>query len=297
MSKLSKSGELVYSPRYDLSDYKQVLSAEKFKLLYDELKYERWSWHTPDVAAEETLALVHTKAYLKDFLSAHLSDHTLRAEVPIDKRIVEAVRTATQGTILAAELAVRHGLAVNLSGGFHHSFAEHAEGFCYLNDTVIAIRHLRQTHALLKVLVIDLDVHQGNGTAFLLKDDPLSFTFSMHEKDNYPAKKQSSLDVDLASFMRDAEYLQLLSANLAQVRSRFAPDLIFYLAGADVYKDDTLGGLELTMDGIAERDRIVRDFMPEVPLVMLPAGGYARQIIDTVKIHARTIRILHGRAA
>jgi len=297
VNKFTKSGELVYSPRYDLSDYKQVLSAEKYKLLYDELKHERWRWHTPDVAAEATLALVHTKAYLKDFLSAHLSEHTLRAEVPIDKRIVEAVRTATQGTILAAELAVRHGLAVNLSGGFHHSFAEHAEGFCYLNDTVIAIRHLRKTHVRLKVLVIDLDVHQGNGTAFLLKDDRLSFTFSMHEKDNYPAKKQSSLDVDLASFMRDAEYLKLLTANLEQVKSRFSPDLIFYLAGADVYKDDTLGGLELTMDGIAERDRIVRDFMPEVPLVMLPAGGYARQIIDTARIHARTIRILHGRAA
>lgn len=293
----TKSAELVYSSRYDLTDYTHVLSAGKYRMLYDELKHERWNWNVPGIADEAMLARVHTKKYLADFLGARITEKTLKAEVPIDTRIVEAVRTATQGTLLAAELALKHGVASNLSGGFHHSFADHAEGFCFLNDTVVAIRALRQERPGLKVAVIDLDVHQGNGTAFLLKDDAQSYTFSMHEKENYPVKQQSSHDVDLASHIGDAEYLKLLRKNLDIMADACLPDLIFYIAGVDVYKDDALGGLELTFEGIAERDRIVKNFMPEVPRVVLPAGGYARNISDTVKLHAQTIRIMHGRGA
>lgn len=290
-----KSAELVYSSHYDLSDYTHVLSAGKYRMLYDELKHERWNWNVPDIADEAMLARVHTKKYLSDFLGARITEKTFKAEIPIDARIVEAVRTATQGTLMAAELALKHGVASNLSGGFHHSFADHAEGFCFLNDTVIAIRALRQKRPGLKVAVIDLDVHQGNGTAYLLKNDKLSYTFSMHEKENYPVKQQSSHDVDLASHISDAEYLKLLGENLDIVADRCMPDLIFYIAGVDIYKDDALGGLELTFAGIAERDRMVKNFMPEVPRVVLPAGGYARNIADTVKLHAQTIRIMHGR--
>ncbi len=290
-----KSLELVYSPIYDLTDYVHVLAAGKYRMLYDELKHSRWHWHTPARADEATLRLVHTERYLRDFLGAKLTDKTLRAEVPIDERIVNAVLTATQGTVLAAELALKHGTASNLSGGFHHAFADHAEGFCFLNDTAIAIRYLRQTRPGLRVAIIDLDVHQGNGTAHILRKDEDSYTFSMHEKENYPEKEQSDQDVDLASFMSDAEYLAILDENLAKLRRQFTPDLIFYIAGVDVYKDDMLGGLQLSFEGIAERDRRVRDFMPEVPLVVLPAGGYARNLADTVKLHAQTINILHGR--
>jgi len=289
-----KAGELVYSPLYDLSDYTHVLSAGKFRMLYDELKHERWNWHEPGIADEATLARVHTKKYLGDFLAARLSEKTMHAEVPIDDRIVEAVRAAAQGTVLAAELALKHGVASNLSGGFHHSFADHAEGFCFLNDVVIALRVLRQKRPGLKVAIIDLDVHQGNGTAVLLQNDENVYTFSMHEKDNYPVKQRSSHDVDLASGLGDAEYLKLLHENLEILREVFSPDLIFYVAGVDVYKDDALGGLELSMQGIAERDRYVKNFMPDVPIVTVPAGGYARNINDTVKLHAQTIRILHG---
>jgi acetoin utilization deacetylase AcuC-like enzyme len=290
-----KSGELVYSPLYDLSDYTHVLSAGKFRMLYDELKHERWTWNVPDIADEATLARVHSKKYLGDFLSARVTDKTMHAEVPIDARIVEAVRAAAQGTVLAAELALKHGVASNLSGGFHHSFADHAEGFCFLNDVVIAIRALRIKRPGLKVAVIDLDVHQGNGTAVLLQKDENVYTFSMHEKDNYPVKERSSHDVDLASHIGNAEYLKLLSENLEIMREVFSPDLIFYVAGVDVYKDDALGGLELTFEGIADRDRYVKNFMPDVPIVTVPAGGYARNIGETVKLHAQTIRILHGR--
>jgi acetoin utilization deacetylase AcuC-like enzyme len=290
-----KSLELVYSPVYDLSDYVHVLAAGKYRMLYDELKHSRWHWHTPQRADEATLRLVHTEHYLRDFLGARLTDKTRRAEVPIDERIVNAVLTATQGTILAAELALKHGTASNLSGGFHHAFADHAEGFCFLNDIAIAIRHLRQTRPGLKVAVIDLDVHQGNGTAHILRKDENSYTFSMHEKENYPEKEQSDLDVDLPSFIGDQEYLKILEENLAKLRQRFMPDLIFYVAGVDVYRDDMLGRLQLSFEGIAERDRRVRDFMPEVPLVVLPAGGYARNLVDTVKLHAQTIEIIHSR--
>jgi acetoin utilization deacetylase AcuC-like enzyme len=290
-----KSGELVYSVLYDMSDYGQVLAAAKYRMLYDELKHERWKWHAPEIADEETLALVHTKRYLRDFIGAKLTEVTQRAEIPIDGRIVEAVRAATQGTILAAELALKHGVASNLSGGFHHAFADHAEGFCFLNDTAIAIRALRKARPGLKVLVIDLDVHQGNGTAHILQGDELSYTFSMHEKDNYPVKQQSTRDVDLESHIGDDVYLGLLKDNLKIIAGEFLPDLIFYVAGVDVYKEDALGGLRLSMEGVAKRDRMVRDFMPEVPIVVLPAGGYARNPADTVALHAQTIRILHGR--
>jgi acetoin utilization deacetylase AcuC-like enzyme len=290
-----RSLELVYSPVYDLTDYAHVLAAGKYRMLYDELKHSRWHWHTPQRADEATLRLVHTEHYLRDFLGARLTDKTLRAEVPIDERIVNAVCTATQGTILAAELALKHGTASNLSGGFHHAFADHAEGFCFLNDTAIAIRYLRQTRPGLKIAVIDLDVHQGNGTAHILRKDENSYTFSMHEKENYPEKEQSNLDVDLPSFMGDKEYLTILDDNLAKLRRQFTPDLIFYVAGVDVYRDDMLGRLQLSFEGIAERDRRVRDFMPDVPLVVLPAGGYARNLADTVKLHAQTIAIMHGR--
>jgi len=290
-----KSRELVYSVLYDLSDYGHIMSAAKYRMLYDALKYERWNWHAPEVAEEATLALVHTKRYLHDFLGAKLTEVTQRAEVPIDRRIVEAVRTAAQGTILAAELALKHGVASNLSGGFHHAFADHAEGFCFLNDTAIAVRALRQKRPQLRVLVVDLDVHQGNGTAHILKGDDLSYTFSMHERDNYPVKQQSTRDVNLESHLGDDEYLALLAENLKAIENEFDPELIFYIAGVDIYRDDALGGLRLTKEGIARRERMVHNFMPHVPLVVLPAGGYARNLADTVELHAQTIRIMHGK--
>ncbi|HRP68272.1 MAG TPA: histone deacetylase [Turneriella sp.] len=292
---LRKPGHLVYSPRYDFSDYNHVLSAEKYRMLYDALKYERWFWNEPTLIDEEALARVHTKKYLKDFLSARLTEKTKRSEIPIDKRIVEGVLTATQGTLLAAELALKHGVASNLSGGFHHSFADHAEGFCYLNDIVVAIRALRVKEPNMKVAVIDLDVHQGNGTAVLLQKDENTYTFSMHEKDNYPLKEQSSHDVELASHIGDKEYIKLLDENLSILKEVITPDIIFYVAGVDVFQEDILGGLALTPRGIAARDRYVKNFMPKVPIVTVTAGGYARNIADSVELHAQTIRIFHDR--
>lgn len=289
-----ESRELVYSTEYDLSEYKHVLTANKYRQLYDALKFEKWHWNEPSPSSRETLSLVHTEEYLNDFLNAKVTDQTQRAEVPIDNRIVRAAMTATQGTILAAELALKHGVASNLSGGFHHAFADHAEGFCFLNDTAIAIRYLRKKAPNLKVLVVDLDVHQGNGTAHILRSDKKSFTFSMHEKDNYPKKEKGSFDVELASHLGDTDYLKILDKSLETVKKKFLPELIFFIAGVDVYKDDALGGLGLTFDGIAERDRRVRAFLPDIPIVVLPAGGYARKIQDTVALHAQTIRILHG---
>ncbi|MBV6493089.1 MAG: hypothetical protein LDLANPLL_01104 [Turneriella sp.] len=292
---IRKTGNLIYSPKYDLTDYTHVLSAEKYRLLYDELKYERWIWNEPTLIDEEDLLRVHTKKYLKDFLAARLTEKTKRAEIPIDNRIVEGVLAATQGTVLAAAIALKHGVASNLSGGFHHSFADHAEGFCYINDVAVAIAALRQENPKMKIAVIDLDVHQGNGTAVLLQKDENTYTFSMHEKENYPPKEQSSHDVELESHIGDGEYLKILKENLAIVKEIIQPEIIFYLAGVDVYKEDTLGGLSLTAEGIAERDRCIKSFMPSVPIVTLTAGGYARNMKETVHLHAQTIRIFHDR--
>jgi acetoin utilization deacetylase AcuC-like enzyme len=212
-------------------------------------------------------------------------------ELPWSPAIVEGFRLMVGGTIAAARLARAHGLAVHLGGGLHHAYPEHGEGFCVFNDVAVAIRVLQRDGEIRRAAVVDLDVHHGNGTAAIFAGDPDVFTLSMHQEHNYPAvKPPSTLDIGLRDGVSDAEYLARLEGALPQVTG-FAPDLVFYLAGADPYRDDQLGGLALTLDGLRQRDAMVFRTCRRagLPLVVTLAGGYARHVQHTIAIHQATV--------
>jgi acetoin utilization deacetylase AcuC-like enzyme len=204
------------------------------------------------------------------------------------------------GTLLAGRLALEHGCAAHLGGGFHHAFASHGEGFCLLNDVAVAARVLIAGSKIERVAVVDLDVHQGNGTAAIFADDQSVFTFSMHQENNYPAEKPpSDLDLGLDDHASDEVYLDLLSEHLPKVLEGHDPDLVFYLAGADPYRDDQLGGLGLTLEGLRRRDQFVYDSLRDrdTALAVVLAGGYAFRSEETVAIHVATIEELVSRFA
>jgi acetoin utilization deacetylase AcuC-like enzyme len=246
--------------------------------------------HQPAEAALEDLARVHTADYL-----AKVADGTLtpaevrRIGVPWTPQLWRRSRLAVQGTLDAARHALEDGLAGNLAGGTHHAFAGHGEGYCVLNDTVVAIRTLQAERRVRRALVIDLDVHQGNGTAALLAHDPDAFTFSMHGEKNYPMRKErSTLDVELPDGIDDARYLDALAAHLPRIVAGFGGDIAFYLAGVDVARGDRYGRMALTDEGIRARDRYVIERVRDagIPLVVTLAGGYAPTPQRTSELHA-----------
>jgi acetoin utilization deacetylase AcuC-like enzyme len=248
----------------------------------------------PDPVADEDVLLVHTADYVRKIREAQLShQEELILEVPFSAALRDAMWLMTGGTVLAARMAVERGVAAHLGGGFHHAFPDHGEGFCLVNDVAIAIRMLRRDGAIARALVVDLDVHHGNGTAAVFRNDESVFTFSMHQQHNYPAwKPPSDLDVGLADGAGDAEYLDALAHHLPAIVGRHRPDLMCYLAGADPYRHDQLGGLALTLDGLRSRDALVLDEARAagVPLAIVLAGGYAIRRDDTVEIHCNTVR-------
>lgn len=286
----------VYSENYNIPLEGHVFPAIKFSLIYKKLKedprFQAHKFFEPVPATYEQARLVHTKDYLEDLKYLQFSKRVYRSELPLNKDIIDAFFLATGGTILAAELALDIGRAMNLSGGFHHAFADHAEGFCYLNDVAIAIRVLQKNKKIKKALVIDLDVHQGNGIAKIFQKDNNVFTFSMHEEKNYPIKEKSSLDVGLDTGIKDDEYLKLLEENLTYIKKKFKPDIIFYVAGVDPYEMDRLGGLCISKEGLKKRDIMVRELMPQVPIVVVLAGGYAMNTDDTVFLHVQTAEVM-----
>lgn len=273
-----------------------VLAIQKHPMLRDKLRSDRRFAGENFVLAQpldrDDLLLVHTTRYVNDLLTLRLTESTKHSELPLTQELVDAILLASGGTLQAAREALKTGRAMNLSGGFHHAFAEHAEGFCYVNDVAVAIRRLQEEKLVKQILIIDLDVHQGNGTAHIFRRDRSVFTFSMHEQENYPVKQKGRLDVGLETGCGDEEYLALLQKALHRIRSSFKPDLIFYLAGVDVHRGDALGGLSLTREGIRLRDEMVRDFLPEVPLAVVMAGGYARKIEDVVDLHFQTCEVM-----
>jgi acetoin utilization deacetylase AcuC-like enzyme len=217
-----------------------------------------------------------------------------RLGFPWSPGLVERSRRAVGGTIAAARYALAHGTAMNLAGGTHHAFPDHGEGFCVFNDVAIAIRLLRAEGAIQRVAVIDLDVHQGNGTHAIFAGDREVFTFSMHGRRNYPFEKVAgTVDIDLEDGTADAEYLRLLADALPRVLHAAQPDLVVYLAGADPHEGDRLGRMKLTFAGLERRDALVLDACREVglPIVVVIAGGYGRRIEDTVAVHVATARI------
>ncbi len=288
--------KLVYSSRYSLDIGPHVFLTEKYRHVHARLTAEPHpnldGVIEPVAATWDQLALVHSDEYLHKVRTRTLSSEEIaQLELPLTDGVVEGFRLMTGGTLTAARLALVDGLCGHIGGGFHHAFASHGEGFCLFNDVAVAIAAIRAEAALPRVAIIDLDVHQGNGTALICGRDESVFTCSMHDRHNYPAyKPQGSLDVGLLAGTGDGEYLQRLREALPRVLAH-KPDLLFYLAGADPYEDDQLGHTKLTKAGLRDRDRLVLDAVlgAEVSLVIVLAGGYARQLTDTVDIHTATL--------
>jgi len=287
---------LVYSPRYAIDIGRHVFPTRKYQLVRD--RFPELAVIEPEPATWEQLALVHTPEYL-----AKLRDGTMTAEdvaqleLPWSPEMVDGFRTMVGGTMRSAIDSLQSGgagvqsaVAVHIGGGLHHAFANHGEGFCPFNDVAVATRALQQ-RGIERIAIVDLDVHHGNGTAFIFESDARVFTFSMHQQHNYPMwKPRGSLDIGLPDGARDATYLRALEGALPQVLAH-RPACVFYLAGADPYEDDQLGGLRLTKEGLRRRDRLVIEAVrgAGLPLVITLAGGYARRVEDTVAIHAATI--------
>ncbi|TMQ50604.1 MAG: histone deacetylase [Candidatus Eisenbacteria bacterium] len=244
----------------------------------------------PQPATPEQVLRVHDRAYVDKLTLGRLSvlEEAL-LELPYSKQLVDASFLCAGGSILAAREARTRAVGINLGGGFHHAFPDHGEGFCVFNDVAIAIRALQHEGLVRRAAVIDLDVHQGNGTAAIFRDDPSVFTFSMHDEDNYPAiKPPSDLDVGLDKGTAGAEYLAALERHVPAILDRHRPDLVAYVAGADPFEEDQLGGLKLTREDLRRRDRVVFDTAAsrEIPVAAFLAGGYALKLEDTVGIHA-----------
>lgn len=247
----------------------------------------------PEPLTDEALAVAHSPDYIRRLVGGDLSRKEMMAiGFPWSPEMVERSRRSAGATVMACRAAFRDGVGINLAGGTHHAYRDRGEGFCCFNDAVVAARLMQREGLATKCLVIDLDVHQGNGTAAMTRNDPSIFAFSMHAAENYPfVKERSDLDIELPDRTGDAMYLETLRAALIQIRTQFLPSLVIYLAGADPFCDDRLGRLALTKDGLLARDRQVFEFVRGlgVPMAIAMAGGYGRTIQDTVDIHFQTV--------
>jgi acetoin utilization deacetylase AcuC-like enzyme len=319
--------KLVYSDGYDLPIGPHIFPAEKYELVRARLLKrdlaELADFVLPEPAGDDEILLVHTQEYIRKLKTGALSQtEIMQMEIPYSPELVRTVWLATGGSILAAELALRDGICINICGGFHHAYPDHGEGFCVVNDVAIAIKSLHKRGKLLRAMTVDCDVHHGNGTAAIfppkshiprpfpdfgvrhkglravayLRDSsakgPEVFTISLHQTNNYPLRKPpSSIDVHLPQDTDDEEYLGWLDLALTSASQEFEPNLICYLAGADPYREDQLGGLALTIHGLQKRDELVFAFARarNIPVMVTLAGGYARQVEDTVTIHCNTV--------
>jgi acetoin utilization deacetylase AcuC-like enzyme len=295
--------KLVWSPQYHLDIGLHVWPTDKYdriraRLLADALVGPD-AFVEPGPATWDDLALVHDPDYLRGLRNLTLSlDDVARLELPLSPDIVEGFRLMAGGTCRAAELALQDGVAVHLGGGLHHAFAGHGEGFCMFNDVAVSIRRLQRDGRLARAAIVDCDVHQGNGTASIFDGDPTVFTFSIHQQNNYPIYKPASdLDVGVADGARDDSYLHDLDLALAEVMAS-KPELVYYLAGADPFEHDQLGGLALTLEGLRHRDRMVLHAADGVPVVIVLAGGYARRVDETIAVHVGTVKeaLAHAQA-
>jgi acetoin utilization deacetylase AcuC-like enzyme len=289
--------KLIYHEGYDLNLGAHVFPSQKYRLIHDRLLADGVAapedFLAPDPAADEDVRRVHSQDYVHKLKTGTLSrEEEARLEVPYSKELIKACWLAAGGSILAGRRALADGWAANIGGGFHHACPDHGEGFCVIHDVAIAIRRLQSEGAIERAMAVDTDVHQGNGTAAIFGGDASVFTLSIHQEHNYPhPKPPSTVDIDLADGTGDDEYLAILEKHLEQAFRDFAPQLLFYVAGADPYREDQLGGLALTMEGLARRDALVFDYARrhEVPVAIALAGGYARRVADTVSIHVGTI--------
>jgi acetoin utilization deacetylase AcuC-like enzyme len=315
--------KLIYSDGYYLPIGQHVFPAEKYRRVHNQLIESGVAgpedFITPQPASDQDILLVHTPQYVEKLKTGTLSAREeLELEVPFSPELVQAFWLAAGGSILAAQYALNDGVAVNIGGGFHHAFPDHGEGFCMIHDVAVAIRRMQRDGKIRTAMTIDCDVHHGNGTAAIFSgtrtvSEPLPssgpavlgrkpvmrgthsgdvFTISLHQENNYPATKPpSSIDVDLPDGITDDDYLAWLDNALSSGLRQFTPDLICYIAGADPYCEDQLGGLALTIEGLKNRDELVFRVAKTqgIPVMVTYAGGYARNVADTVTIHSNTV--------
>lgn len=287
---------IVYHPRYDLHFGAHVFPTQKYRLIRERLLAAGFAapedFIEPAPAQRSQLLLAHDEDWIAKLETGTLSyQEVLRLEVPYSRRMAEAFFLAAGGTLEAARRSLQHGIAFNIGGGFHHAFRSHGEGFCAINDIAVAILALQQEHLLARAMVVDLDVHQGNGTASIFAGSRDVFTISFHQQNNYPHDKPpSTIDVGLADGTGDLDYITRLRAVLEPAVAGFKPRIILYVAGSDPFYDDQLGGLALTMEGMKARDRFVFDtaLKAGTPVAVVLAGGYAAKLEDTVALHAQT---------
>ncbi len=314
--------KLIYSDDYFLPIGQHVFPAEKYRRIHDRLieagVADSSDFLTPQPASDRDILLVHTPAYVHKLKTGTLSPREeAEMEIPFSPELVRAFWLAAGGSILAAENALKDRVAFNIGGGFHHAFPDHGEGFCMIHDVAVAIRYMQHSNKITRAMTVDCDVHQGNGTAAIfagvrVPSDPLPstgaatlqpakirtahagdvFTISLHQENNYPARKPpSSIDVDLPDGIGDDDYLAWLDNALSSGLRQFEPDLICYIAGADPYREDQLGALNLTIEGLKRRDELVFRVARtrNIPVMVTYAGGYARHVEDTVIIHCNTV--------
>ena len=289
-----------YSDRYQIQlAATHPFPMGKYRAVRDQLLGEgaltHWHLVEPPLAADADILLVHTEDYWGRCVAGRLTPAEVRRiGFPWSEALVRRSRAAVQGTLVAARRALRDGVASNLAGGTHHAYPDHGEGYCVLNDIAVATRALQRDRLARRVAVIDCDVHQGNGTAAVFRDDPEVFTFSIHGASNFPLRKERSrLDVALPDGVGDAEYLAILAAHVPQILHEFRPDLVFYQAGVDPHANDRLGKLRLTLAGLRRRDELVIGACRAAgaPVVTTMGGGYGKDLRETVEAHCNTVRV------
>jgi acetoin utilization deacetylase AcuC-like enzyme len=317
--------KLIYSDNYYLPIGAHVFPAEKYRRVHDRLLQTAVAsaedFLPPQPASDQDILLVHAPEYVRKLKTGTLSpQEEMQLEVPFSPELVRAFWLAAGGSILSARQALSDRIAINIGGGFHHAFPDHGEGFCMINDVAVAIRRMQRDHKIHTAMTVDCDVHHGNGTAAIFAPtrtagEPLPsaststlaqarpakmhgahagdvFTISLHQHNNYPNwKPPSSIDVDLPDGVGDDDYLAWLDNALSSGLRQFDPDLLCYIAGADAYREDQLGGLALTIEGLKKRDELVFRVARarDIPVMVTFAGGYARNVDDTVTIHCDTV--------
>ncbi|MGA7922258.1 MAG: histone deacetylase [Candidatus Acidiferrales bacterium] len=290
--------KMIYSDGYDLNLGAHVFPSRKYRMIHDKLLADGIAdpgdFLAATPASDEDVLRVHSQEYVRKLKTGSLSyAEILQLEVPYSKKLIDAFWLAAGGSILAGQRALKDSWSANIGGGFHHACPDHGEGFCVINDVAVAIRRLQFDGAIGRAMVVDTDVHQGNGTAAIFGGDGDVFTMSIHQEYNYPyPKPASTVDINLPDGVGDEDYLAILDKHLHQAFHDFEPQIILYVAGADPYREDQLGGLALTMGGLAQRDALVMDYARRnhCPLAITLAGGYARRVEDTVAIHVATIK-------
>lgn|SRR5690554_3598571 len=271
---------------------------EKYDLLPQQLIFEGTvdenAFFTPEIIEREAVLAAHDSAYFHNFLNLKLDQKAQRKTGFVhDENLILREQILVEGTRKCTEFALQHGISMNIAGGTHHAFSNRGEGFCMLNDQAIAAQWLLDNKKATRILIIDLDVHQGNGTAEIFQNTPEVFTFSMHGKNNYPLKKEKSdLDVELPDNTKDAEYIYLLEKSLDEIFQVFNPDFLFYQSGIDIIETDKLGRLKISIQGCKKRDEIVFQTAHQLglPIVVSMGGGYSEEIKYIIEAHANTFR-------